>query len=316
MALYGIINQRYAGDFSGPSGTSVQQFTQEFRQAVNDPNVKAIVIDVDSPGGSVSGVDELATEIFNARSKKKITAVSNCLCASAAYYLAAQASEVVVSPSSMTGSIGVFMAHQDESKKFEQMGIKVTLISAGKYKVDGNNLGPLSDTARASTQGLVDTFYGKFAKAVARGRGVKVSAVTDGFGEGRVLTAEDAVKAGLADRVATLDDVLASYGVGSSRGASAMSRGSMAAHGAQGAVPRSDDDSSMDVGDGDEACTCPCEPCQGGDCEGCMGCDACGSEMCQAGDCEACMGSPEAKASKKAEIEAAHRARKLRLAAL
>jgi len=77
LPLYGLITQRSIdGDFSGPEGTSVSRFTQQFRQALNDPNVKAIVIDVDSPGGTVSGVDELAAEIYNGRKKKKITAVS------------------------------------------------------------------------------------------------------------------------------------------------------------------------------------------------------------------------------------------------
>lgn len=215
LPLYGLITQRtsFAGDFSGPGGTSVQSFTQQFREAVNDPNVKAIVIDVDSPGGDVSGVDELATEIYNARKQKKVTAVSNCLMASAAYYLACSATEIVASPSSLTGSIGVYSAHEDYSQADEKAGVKVTLISAGKYKTEGNMYEPLSDDARSAMQALVDSFYGKFVKAVARGRGVSQAAVREGFGQGRVLTAEDAVKFKLADRVATLDEVLSGYGV-------------------------------------------------------------------------------------------------------
>ena len=130
LPLYGLINQRVSGDVSGPSGTSVQEFTQQFRQAMNDPNVTAIVIDVDSPGGTVSGVDELAAEIYNGRKQKKITAVSNCLCASAAYYLASQATELVVSPSSLTGSIGVYQLHEDYSAALDNMGVKFTFISA------------------------------------------------------------------------------------------------------------------------------------------------------------------------------------------
>ena len=269
MPLYGIINQRYAGDFWGPSGTSVQQFTQQFRQAVNDPNVKAIVIDVDSPGGSVSGVDELASEIFQARSKKQIIAVSNSLCASAAYYIASQASEMVVSPSSLTGSIGVYSAHEDDSEMLSSMGVKVTLISAGKYKVEGNNFEPLGDGARAAMQGMVDSFYGLFVKAVARGRGVKASAVQNGFGEGRVLTAGDAVKAGMADRIGTLDDVLGKLGVKNS--AASASFASPAPSASAGPV--------ADVEDGDAPCSCPCSSCQSGDCSGCS-CEGCDSTTC------------------------------------
>ena len=221
LPLYGIINQRVSGDVSGPSGTSVQEFTQQLRQAVNDPNVTAIVIDVDSPGGSVSGVDELAAEIFAARKQKKITAVSNTLCASAAYWLASQASEVCVSPSSLTGSIGIYQLHEDDSAALDTMGVKFSFISAGKYKTEGNSFEPLGDEARAAMQSVVDDFYSLFTKTVARGRGVAVKAVVNGFGQGRVLTAQDAVKQGLADRVATLDDVLGKHGVKLGAGAAA-----------------------------------------------------------------------------------------------
>ena len=300
MPLYGIINQRYAGDFWGPSGTSVQQFTQQFRQAVNDPNVKAIVIDVDSPGGSVSGVDELASEIFQARSKKQIIAVSNSLCASAAYYIASQASEMVVSPSSLTGSIGVYSAHEDDSEMLSSMGVKVTLISAGKYKVEGNNFEPLGDGARAAMQGMVDSFYGLFVKAVARGRGVKASAVQNGFGEGRVLTAGDAVKAGMADRIGTLDDVLGKLGVKNS--AASASFASPAPSASAGPV--------ADVEDGDAPCSCPCSSCQSGDCSGCS-CEGCDSTTCGCEGC-ACSGSdPDSSATAQAA-----RSRRLRLARL
>jgi signal peptide peptidase SppA len=307
LPLYGIINQRYAGDFSGPSGTSVQEFTQQFRQAMNDPNVKAIVIDVDSPGGTVAGVDELATEIYNARKQgtKKISAVSNCLCASAAYYIASQANEVCVSPSSMTGSIGVYQLHEDDSAALDDLGVKFTFISAGKYKTEGNSFEPLGDEAKTAMQGVVDDFYGLFAKAVARGRGVALKAVTNGFGQGRCLTASDAVKQGLADRVATLDEVLGKYGVKQNPGASASSRGaSPAAARAADDTTVVDDDDEMSAG----GCSCDCAACVAGDCSGCThdGCDT---------DEEGCEGCGMASAKNdlsKSEAEA--RARKLRLA--
>jgi signal peptide peptidase SppA len=325
LPLYGIINQRYSGDFSGPSGTSIQQFTQQFRQAVNDPSVKAIVIDVDSPGGSVHGVDELAAEIFQARSKKKIIAVSNCCMASAAYYIGCQATELVVSPSSITGSIGVYMAHADNSGMLDQMGVKVTLISAGKYKVGGNNLGPLDDGARATYQKFVEDFYGQFLKAVARGRGVKSSAVANGFGEGRVLTASDAVKAGMADRIATLDDVLAQYGVKQPGGGVSMrDKSTRLAAASDTRIPTmfsvdpaligASSISGPKAEDGD--CTCPCDSCQQGDCSDCD-CSGCESTNCSASDCK-CANNAEdnldGSAKAKASIDAKARSRRLRLA--
>lgn len=303
LPLYGIINQRYAGDFSGPQGTSVQEFTQQFRQAMNDPNVTAIVIDCDSPGGTVSGVDELATEIYNARQQKtkKITAVSNCLCASAAYYIASQANEFCVSPSSMTGSIGVYQLHEDDSTALENIGVKFTFISAGKYKVEGNSFQPLNDEARTAMQGVVDDFYDMFTKAVARGRSVAVKAVRNGFGEGRCLTAQDAVKQGLADRVATLDEVLSKYGVKQSAGSSAQT---------QQAAPSAEmvGDPAADASD----CSCECEACMSGDCSSCT------HEDCNA-ELEGCEGCPMAGADDseaKARAEAEARDRRLRLAHL
>lgn len=333
LPLYGIINQRASGDFSGPSGTSVQEFTQQFRQAVNDPNVTAIIIDVDSPGGTVSGVDELAAEIYAARKQKKITAVSNCLCASAAYYLASQASEMCVSPSSLTGSIGVYQLHEDDSAALDNMGVKFTFIKAGKYKTEGNSFQPLDDEARTAIQSVVDDFYSMFTKAVARGRGVAVKAVVNGFGQGRCLTAQDAVKQGLADRIATFDEVLGKYGVkqGSSTSARASAleltpaearanpgfMASVAGIAVKGNTePVTDQDDEMNAG----GCTCACEACRAGNCDACThdGCDA------EAEGCQGCGMAvtkeqvaahfQEAIASRTAFAEAEARARRLQLA--
>ena len=223
IPIYGLIMHRGSGfEMSGPGGTSCESLSQQIREAVNEANVKAIVLDVDSPGGDVDGVEELAAEIYNARKQKKITAVSNCLCASAAYYLACQATEMVVSPSSLTGSIGVYTMHEDDSKYLDDLGIKLTLIKFGENKAEGNNFEPLSDSAQAHLQEMVNTFGGMFEKAVARGRGIKQDEVHNKFGQGRVFDAKQAVKLGMADRVATLDQVLQGYGVARSAPASSL----------------------------------------------------------------------------------------------
>jgi signal peptide peptidase SppA len=213
IPIYGLIMHRPSMDLSGPGGTSCMVLARKIREAVNDPNISAIVLDVDSPGGDTDGVDELATEIYNGRKQKKITAVSNCLNASAAYYLSCQASEVVVSPSSMTGSIGVYCVHEDDSEMLTNLGVKLSLIKFGDNKAEGNPYEPLSDTARQHLQEMVDTFGGMFEKAVARGRGVSRDEVHSKFGQGRVFDAKTAVKIGMADRVGTLDEVLSKYGV-------------------------------------------------------------------------------------------------------
>ena len=218
ISIRGVIAHRMnqVNDISGPGGTSIEGLTKSFRAALNDPNVKAIVFDVESPGGSVDGVPELADEIYQARGQKKTVAVANTFAASAAYWLASSASELVVTPSGMVGSIGVYCMHDDISQALEKEGVKITLVHAGKYKVDGNSFEPLSDSARADMQSQVDSVYGMFVKAVARNRGggTKQSDVMNGFGEGRMVMGNLSVKQKMADRVATFDEVLASFGVG------------------------------------------------------------------------------------------------------
>ena len=212
IPIHGVLEQRggLLSMFFG--GASCDQITDQLRQAVADPTVAAIVLDMDSPGGDVSGVEELAQEIYNARKVKPITAVSNSLCASAAYYLASQASELLASPSSLTGSVGVYTTHEDWSKACDNAGLKVSLIHYGDNKTEGNPYEPLSDPAKEHMQNMVDTFGGMFEKAVGRGRGVKADDVHKKFGQGRVYDAKKAVSLGMADRVGTLDDALAKHG--------------------------------------------------------------------------------------------------------
>lgn len=270
IPIVGIVAHRMnmMGDISGPGGASIQKLTAQFRQALGDGNCKAIVFDVDSPGGSVEGVMELATEIFNARKQKSIVAVCNSMACSAAYWLASAAGELVCTPSGQCGSIGVYMVHQDESKALENDGIKITIIKAGKFKAEGGPSEPLSEEARAAFQSKVDDYYGMFIKAVAQQRGSSQSAVRDGFGQGRSLLAGEAVKARLADRVATLDDVLAKFGVkgsGSSQHSALSSQPEpkAAAAAAQAKLPTDDPNDPNDDDEDDQArCSCACEACK------------------------------------------------------
>jgi signal peptide peptidase SppA len=194
-------------DISG--GASITGFQQDFRAALADESVTSILMDVDSPGGSSELVEELATEIRDARGTKPIVAVANTWAASAAYYLAAQADELVVTPSGEVGSIGAYRMHADISSMQEKLGVDTTLISAGKYKVEGNPFEPLGDEAEAELQEKVDATYKMFVSAVAKGRGVPVKTVEADFGQGRMVMAAKAVELGMADRVATFDQTLA-----------------------------------------------------------------------------------------------------------
>ncbi|PUE33245.1 S49 family peptidase [Limnohabitans sp. Hippo4] len=211
LPLYGVVTQRgnMVDDISGPGSTSTQQFTAILRQMLADDTVGQILIDIDSPGGSVYGVSELASEIVKARAQKPVIAVANSLAASAAYWIGCSASEFYVTPGGEVGSIGVWQAHFDYSKALEEDGVKPTLISAGKFKVEGNPYVPLDEQAQAFMQSRVDDYYNAFVEAVAIGRDVSINDVRNGMGEGRVLGADAAQALNMVDGIATFDDVLA-----------------------------------------------------------------------------------------------------------
>jgi len=215
LPLFGSIFPR-ANLMTEVSGaTSTEMFGKQFDALVNDPSIDAIVLDVDSPGGQVGGVQELADKIYEARGNKPIVAVANHTMASAAYWIASAVDKVYASPSADIGSIGVFAVHQDVSQALENDGVKVSIIKAGKYKAEGNPYQPLTEEAQANMQASVDEVYGKFVEAVARNRGVSVDVVKTSYGEGRVLSADQAVAIGMADEIATLDDVIHSFFNGS-----------------------------------------------------------------------------------------------------
>lgn len=212
LSLVGPIQQRE--DMWSMYGYAVatEAFKRALDAAVSDDTVKSIVIDVDSPGGDVSGVEELAAAILAAREVKPITAVSNAWMASAAYYLGSQATEIVVTPTGLVGSIGVILLHGDFSRAYEESGVTVSIIRQPARKAEANPYEPLSADARDYLQAQVDTYYGMFVDAVARGRGVPASKVRSDFGGGRMVMAREAVKLGMADRVDTLDTVLGRHG--------------------------------------------------------------------------------------------------------
>jgi len=227
LPIFGVIAQRMDlfSEISG--GTSTDTLARDFRAFRDDAKVKAIVFAVDSPGGGVYGVDELATEIRAARGTKPMVAVADSTAASAAYWLASAADEIVVTPGGQVGSIGVFTAHDDVSQMLEELGVKTTLISAGKYKVEGNPFEPLDPDAKAALQATVDQYYDRFVAAVAAGRHVSTAVVKAGYGQGRMLTSADALAAGLVDRIDTLDATIARL----SAAAAALTVTSLHAHG-------------------------------------------------------------------------------------
>jgi len=221
IPMYGPISQRASIWDELFGGTSTQGLQNAFVRAVSNDKVGAVVFDVDSPGGTTAGVQELADVIWEgSRRGKPVVAVANSDMASAAYWLASQVGagqlRMVAAPGADVGSIGVFRMHQDVSEALAEEGVKITFIQAGRYKTEANPFEPLSKEAQEFHQSQVDATYEQFIAAVARGRNVAKSVVRDGFGQGRTFHASQAAEIGLVDRVATLGRVLEELGAGSS----------------------------------------------------------------------------------------------------
>lgn len=208
IPVHGVLSPRgYSGFFGSSVGMNGIQAA--LAAAVANAEVGIIVLAIDSPGGTVAGTPETAAAVRSAAASKKVVAVADTLAASAAYWIGSQASEFVVAPSADIGSIGVVGVHNDLSKLYEQWGIKTTLIHAGKFKVEGNPFEPLSDEARANMQARVDEAHGQFIRDVALGRGTTQANVRENFGQGRTIGSRKAVDLGMADRIATLGEVIA-----------------------------------------------------------------------------------------------------------
>lgn len=203
-------------DVSGGGSVNLTRFQREFMAAADDPTVGAILLEVDSPGGQVDLVEETAAIVRDARRPgRPIVAIANTLAASAAYWIAAQADELVASPSAQVGSIGVFQLHQNLEGQAAAAGIKPFYVYSGPRKVEGNPFEPMPGAARAHFQAEVDATYARFVDSVAAGRGVKPAVVRADpesgadahFGGGRAYSTTRLEEMGLIGRGGMVDRV-------------------------------------------------------------------------------------------------------------
>ena len=186
--------------------TSYEAIRADFRQAMADPEAKAILLNLDTPGGTVAGCFDLADEIRAARDEKPVYAFVNEQATSAGYLLASGAREIFTPRTGMVGSIGVVMVHAEFSKMDEAQGVKISYIYAGDRKIDFNDAEPLSDEARASGQASVDRAYDLFTKTVAVNRGLTVDTVRNT--QAAIYEGGEAMEAGLIDGVMSFDSAV------------------------------------------------------------------------------------------------------------
>lgn len=209
LPVTGVMAQK-ANLFMRVSGmASTQMLEAQLAQMVKDPEVRGIALPIDSPGGSVFGTPEFAAAIYAASQVKPVIAHTDAVMASASYWAGSGASEIVISgPTVVVGSLGIITRHVDVSKQNEARGMVVTDISSGKYKAITSGNGPLPAAGREYIQAQCDYLYTIFVDTVAKHRGVDAGTVLADMAEGRIFTGQQAIDAGLADSVASLDEVI------------------------------------------------------------------------------------------------------------
>jgi len=194
----------------GEVGT--RDISRALDNAALDPAVRAIALHIDSPGGTVDGTQELASQIFEMwqNGSKPIYAIADGVITSGAYWIGAAAEKIyALTDTTMVGSIGVILTHLDLTKRAEMMGLKFIHITAGKYKAVGSPFKPLDREGEDVLQARVDDIYTIFVDAVATMRGVSVEKVLSDMADGRVFGARQAAQVGLIDGIKTRAQIMA-----------------------------------------------------------------------------------------------------------
>ena len=206
LAINGVIGKRVSALEKSSGMVDIDELSEAFDVAMADSNVTGIILDISSPGGTVTGVPELASKIQEARSEKPSVAVTDTMAASAAYWIGSQAWSFVASESAVVGSVGVYMSVLDESRAYEMAGYKQDVIKAGTMKGAGIPGTSLSSEQRDQFQGEVDYIHAQFKAAVRTGRGRDIS---DESMQGQDFYAEQAVELGLINAIGGLKDAAA-----------------------------------------------------------------------------------------------------------
>ena len=206
IPIHGTLVRRTSGIEAESGLASYTGIAEQLDAAMASPEIAAILLDIDSPGGESGGVFDLADRIRAASQVKPVWAVANDMAFSAAYALASAATRVFVARTGGVGSIGVIAMHVDQSVKDAQDGVRYTAVFAGERKNDLNPHEPISNEAHAVLKAEVDRIYDLFVETVARHRGLDADAVR--ATEAGLFFGPDAVATGLADAVGSLDDAL------------------------------------------------------------------------------------------------------------
>lgn len=200
---------------------SSERISRTMRAIEVDKSVDTVVLNIDSPGGGLYGLQEAVDAIYQLRQSKQVIAIANSMACSAAYAIGSAASVFVAAPGADVGSVGVYVMHVSYADALAKDGVAVTFVKAPEGKADGNPFEALSEDARKHIQASVDQAYDWLVSTIARNRGVSAKVVRETYGQGRVVGAQDALAAGMIDRVDTLHAVFGKLGGAAKGGPSA-----------------------------------------------------------------------------------------------
>jgi len=187
--------------------TSSAETIREFKKYEEDEDVKALVLRIDSPGGTVVAAQEIYEEIQKLRENKVVLASMGNVAASGGYYVASATEEIVANPGTLTGSIGVISEYPNIEQLMKKVGLRSEVMKSGRFKDLGNPTREMTEEERQLLQNLIDNIHMQFIRDVALGRGRTVEEI-EPLADGRVFTGEQAKENGLVDRLGNFQDAL------------------------------------------------------------------------------------------------------------
>ena len=206
IPVHGVITSGRGGGFAADTIAYADRVVADIEAAEADPRIRAIVLEVNSPGGSVAASAQIYRALREV-TKPTVTSMGE-VAASGGYYIACAADRIYANPGSITGSIGVIAEWYNYGDLLRWAKMQDVVIKSGEFKDAGSPTRPLTEAERAYFQALIDTMYGQFVSAVASGRGMKEEVVRN-LADGRVYTGEQAKKDGLVDELGGLEDAIA-----------------------------------------------------------------------------------------------------------
>lgn len=207
--LSGVISSQETDGFI-PKPSMVATLKEELTRAAQDDKIKALVIRINSPGGTVTASDILYHELRTFKESKKVPVVASIMDvgASGGYYIASAADSILAHPSSVTGSIGVIMLTVNARGLLEKVGVEANTVTSGPRKDMGSPFRPMTQEERAIFQSVIDSFYHRFLQVVQEGRPALQAEQVKKLADGRIYSGEQAKAAGLVDGIGYLDEAI------------------------------------------------------------------------------------------------------------